>query len=69
MAKSFKELRNGMSAAAKAASAAEHRRLVEEMSLLQLRKARELTQTKIAGELHMGQGDVSKLERRTDIQA
>jgi transcriptional regulator with XRE-family HTH domain len=40
---------------------------VEEMSLLQLRKARELTQTKIADELHMGQGDVSKLERRTDM--
>jgi transcriptional regulator with XRE-family HTH domain len=56
-----------MSAEAKAVSAAEHRRLVEEMSLLQLRKARELTQTKIAGELHMGQGYVSKLERRTDM--
>ena len=69
MAKNFKELRAGMSAAAKAASAVEHRRLVEEMSLLQLRKARELTQTKIADELHMGQGDVSKLERRTDMSA
>ena len=67
MAKNFNELRAGMSAQAKAASAAEHRRLIEEMSLLQLRKARELTQTKIAGELHMGQGDVSKLERRTDM--
>jgi len=66
MAKNFKELRGGMSAAAKAASAAERSRLVEEMSLFQLRKARELTQTKIAGELHMGQGDISKLERRTD---
>src|SRR5436305_12800624 len=67
MAKNFKELRAGMSEAAKAASAAEQRRLVDEMSLYQLRKARELTQTKIAGELHMGQGDVSKLERRTDM--
>src|SRR5437764_7045658 len=67
MVKNFKELRAGMSARTKAASVAEHRRLVEEMSLLQLRKARELTQTRIAGELHMGQGDVSKLERRTDM--
>jgi DNA-directed RNA polymerase specialized sigma subunit len=67
MAKNFKELRAGMPAAAKEASVAEHRRLVEEMSLFQLRKARELTQTKIAAELHMGQGDVSKLERRTDM--
>lgn len=56
-----------MSAAARAASAAEHSRLLEEMSLHQLRKARELTQTKLAGALHMGQGDVSKLERRTDM--
>jgi hypothetical protein len=31
MAKNFQELRAGMSAVAKAASAAEHRRLVEEM--------------------------------------
>jgi hypothetical protein len=67
MAKNFRELRAGMSAGAKAVSATEHRRLVEEMSLHQLRKARELTQTKIAGELHMGRGDVSKLERRTDM--
>jgi hypothetical protein len=40
MAKNFRELRAGVSAQAKAASEAEHRRLVEEMSLLQLRKAR-----------------------------
>ncbi len=55
----FEQLRAGMSAAAKAASAVERRRLLEEMSLLQLRKARELTQAKIADELHMGQGDVN----------
>jgi transcriptional regulator with XRE-family HTH domain len=56
-----------MSPAARTASAAEHRRLMEEMSLYELRKARELTQTKLAEELHIGQGDVSKLERRTDM--
>jgi len=67
MAKNFRQLRAGMSAGAKDVSAAEHSRLVEEMSLYQLRKARELTQTKIAGELNMGQGDVSKLERRADM--
>ncbi len=67
MAKNFRELRAKMSPAARVASEAEHRRLVEEMSLHQLRKARELTQTKIAEELHMGQGDVSKLERRADM--
>jgi DNA-binding transcriptional regulator YiaG len=67
MAKNFKELRAGMSAQARAASAAERLRLVDEMSLHQLRKARELTQNRLADELHMGQGDVSKLERRTDM--
>ena len=67
MAKNFQELRAGMSVEAKTASAAELRRLLEEMSLYQLRKARELTQTQIAGELHMGQGDVSKLEKRADM--
>ena len=67
MAKNFQELRASLSPAARAASEAEHRRLIEEMSLHQLRKARELTQTKIAEDLHMGQGDVSKLERRTDM--
>jgi DNA-binding transcriptional regulator YiaG len=67
MARNFQELRARMSAGAKAASDAERRRLMEEMSLYELRKARELTQTKVAAELHMGQGDVSKLERRTDM--
>ena len=67
MARNFRELRERMSAEAKAASEVEHRRLMDEMSLYQLRKARELTQTKIAGDLHIGQGDVSKLERRTDM--
>ena len=67
MAKNFQELRAKMSPGARKASEVEHRRLIEEMSLHQLRKARELTQTKIAEDLHMGQGDVSKLERRTDM--
>lgn len=67
MAKNFQELRGKMSPAARSASAVEHRRLIEEMSLHQLRRARELTQSKIAEDLHMGQGDVSKLERRTDM--
>ena len=67
MAKNFQGLRARISSGAKAASDAEHRRLIEEMSLHQLRKARELTQARIAEDLHIGQGDVSKLERRTDM--
>jgi len=42
MTKNFRELRAKMSKKARAASAEEHRRLIEEMSLYQLRKAREL---------------------------
>ncbi|HEX4136918.1 MAG TPA: transcriptional regulator [Bryobacteraceae bacterium] len=67
MAKNFAELRAGMSAESKTASAAEHHCLVDEMSQLQLRKAREQTRQKIANELHMGPEDVSELERRADI--
>lgn len=67
MAKNFRELRAKMSPATQLAGDAEHRRLVEEMSLHQLRKARELTQSKLAEDLQIGQGDVSKLERRTDM--
>ena len=55
MAKNFEQLRAQMSPKARESSASEHRRLVEEMSLLQLRKARDLTQAKLAEELHMGQ--------------
>ena len=67
MAKNFQQLRARMTEGAKAASAAEQHRLVSEMSLHQIRKARELTQTKIAEELHIGQGDVSRIERRADM--
>jgi transcriptional regulator with XRE-family HTH domain len=67
MARKYKELQEKMSAAACSASAAEYRQLIEEMSLHELRKARKLTQVKLAEELHMGQGDVSKLERRADM--
>jgi transcriptional regulator with XRE-family HTH domain len=67
MAKRFETLRSKMSPAARAASETEYRKLADEMSLLEVRKARELTQAKVAEELHIGQGDVSKLERRTDM--
>ena len=67
MAKNFKELRARLSPEARAASEVEHQSLLEEMSLQQLRKAREMTQARLAEELNLGQGDVSRLERRTDM--
>jgi transcriptional regulator with XRE-family HTH domain len=39
----------------------------EELSLRELRKARELSQEEMSERLKMRQGDISKLERRTDL--
>jgi len=41
--------------------------IAEEMTLRQLRRARRLTQQKLAKALHIGQEGVSKLEQRTDL--
>lgn len=41
--------------------------IAEEMTLRQLRRARKLTQQKLAKSLHIGQEGVSKLERRSDL--
>jgi DNA-binding XRE family transcriptional regulator len=41
--------------------------IAEEMTLRQLRRARKLTQQKIARSLHIGQEGVSKLEQRSDL--
>lgn len=67
MAKKFDTLRKEMSPNARKAGDTAYRELIDQMSLLEVRKARELTQVKVAEELHIGQGDVSKLERRTDM--
>ena len=39
----------------------------EERSLRQIRKARECSQVDLAKKLKMNQGDLSKFERRTDV--
>lgn len=41
--------------------------IAEEMTLRQLRRARRLTQQKLAKSLHIGQEGVSKLEKRSDL--
>lgn len=56
MAKNFQELRARMSAEANAASATEHRHLVEEIKLHQLRQARELTDGSASSLLAAGTG-------------
>jgi DNA-binding XRE family transcriptional regulator len=41
--------------------------IAEEMSLRELRRARKLTQNRIAKELKIGQEGISRLEKRTDL--
>ena len=41
--------------------------IAEELTLRQVRKARKLTQQKIAKSLHIGQEGVSKIEKRSDL--
>ena len=41
--------------------------IAEEMTLREVRKARKLTQQKIAKSLHIGQEGVSKIEKRSDL--
>lgn len=41
--------------------------IAEEMTLQQLRKARKLTQQKLARSLHIGQDGICKLEKRSDL--
>ena len=41
--------------------------MLEEMPLHELRKARGLSQEALAAVLHVKQGSISKLERRTDM--
>ncbi|MDE0334920.1 MAG: helix-turn-helix transcriptional regulator [Defluviicoccus sp.] len=41
--------------------------IAEEMTLRELRKARQLTQVSVARELGIGQDGVSRLEQRSDI--
>jgi len=41
--------------------------IAEEMTLCELRKARELTQASVARELGIGQDAISRLEQRSDL--
>src|SRR5271165_6229364 len=41
--------------------------IAEEMTLREIRKARKLTQQKIAKSLHIGQEGISKIEKRSDL--
>ena len=67
MARNFNELRAKMSPERQARVAARVKAEMALMPLHQLRNAREMTQTRLAEVLEMDQGNISKLEKRTDM--
>ncbi len=56
-----------MSAGVQKRSKARANVLMQEMLLYELRQARQLSQEQLARKLHVGQANVSKIERRTDV--
>jgi predicted XRE-type DNA-binding protein len=67
MAKKFQELTAHKPPAWHAAVDARKRRLLAEMPLHELRRARQLSQEQLATELGATQPEISKIERRTDM--
>lgn len=67
MARSFEELRAKMSPERRARNEARAKAELAKMPLYQLRNAREMTQARLAEVLEMDQGNISKLEKRTDM--
>lgn len=67
MARKFSDLRAKMSPEARARVDARVVAALQQLPLLELRKARSLSQQKLAEALDTSQGEVSKIEHRTDL--
>jgi hypothetical protein len=67
MARNFRELKAKMAPEARAEVDAWVQQEMKQMPLNQLRNARAMTQTRLAELLEMDQGNVSRLEQRTDM--
>jgi transcriptional regulator with XRE-family HTH domain len=65
--RNFSELAERMSPESRKRAQIKAAYLSREMSLAELRRARDLSQEEIADVLHVGQAAVAKLERRTDM--
>ncbi len=63
----FQTLREGMTPAQRANAAVKAAALREEMTLGELRQARDLTQENLGQTLHVGQAAVAKMEKRADM--
>ncbi len=67
MARKFAELEAKMSAEAIARSDARYRKMLAEMPLHELRRARGVSQEMLAKLLHIKQPNIAKLEKRADM--
>jgi hypothetical protein len=67
MAKPFNNLRNKMRPEAREVAQKKAQQLLAELPLYELRQARHLSQVQLANVLHVQQGAISKMERRTDM--
>ena len=67
MARKFSELRDRMSPDARARAKAIADEITAEMPLNELRRARALTQETLAAAMDTTQGEISKIEQRTDV--
>ena len=67
MARSFSELTKGLSEERRNRIDAKKAELREEMDLADLRRAMELTQAALAETLGVGQAEISKIEKRSDM--
>lgn len=67
MAKKWSEIRKKMTPEQRTRVDARVKETLAEMPLHELRRARQLTQQQLADMLHTPQGNISKLERRTDM--
>jgi ribosome-binding protein aMBF1 (putative translation factor) len=65
--KKWADIRHKVPAERRARLTADVEREVAEMPLRELRRARELSQARLAETLEMTQSEVSKIERRTDL--
>ena len=67
MARKFQELRQGMSKERRAKNEEITRKMLVEIGLDELRKAKEITQVDLAAELDINQGALSRIEHQADM--
>ncbi len=67
MAKSFKNLKAGLSPEAAEQADRLTQNMMQDMALQELRQAKNMSQEYLAGLLHMKQANISRIEKRADM--